>query len=319
MKQHTRAQVATMKNLVIVLLVIVLMIAFSGKLFNQANNQIRSEFDPEQFYNNNDEGEDVVVSSLQDLLPQQEVEDVAYVQKNVFASAFKDIESYPKGQLVLLSSLSKQNSFFDKDRKDTTLALRAQSSSQGITLFLVEAFDEVERTSTVSSYNDVAYLKGKKICLLPVETYAPLLYEITGMSTEQETFATGITLATLAENYQLSSLELSSAGSSDSSVNPKSKGTILVTGKYASTTHKSLAGKTASIEVYASDFDSAIEGLLAWVYEDTLCFIDVARWDEAITLRNANEQEPNIKGTDKPLSSLLVAYLRDNNFINVVS
>ncbi len=266
------------------LLVVVLVISFSGKLYSQAKHTIKTDFDPDKYFATNTPEEDVLASGIADLLPASAKTDANIIPSALFAKPDFTNQNV-NGQLVLLQDINyKQPFFFDQNDK---IGMLFSESAGGITVFLTKEKGGLLQKSLFTSYDDTHYLMGKKLCVLPEDVHGAFISKITGISLKggllglrtPPTFPSGVTIDNLAKYYEVNNLELRSNGDSYSRKIANVDGTAVELvyspiSFLAGYTNAQLTPINEELIIPETLSLSYTGGLLVWVKGNTVCIID---------------------------------------------
>ncbi len=330
MMQSRKAQLSTMKKLLLVLMVIIIITVYSGQLFAQARHQVETEFDPNKFYNNDQEGEDVLAPGVADLLPvdaRNGARDIPFMLFN-----HNEFGATGNGKLVLISDFNDKQPFFDE--QDGNIGMQFVSSNKGIVVYFTKANNKIESKSLFLSYETDSYLKNKQICVIPPELHLPLISAVTGIQSGEKSPPV-ISLSALPEKYKLSYIGFRSLGKSYSSspylsinsVNgvkkPLEYTPVVLTGSYVDPKLTLIHGTTSIVIPDESTSGIYIGGLLVWIYGNNLCILDRGFTISGIQYDDKGDQDSTndelvISSGDKRASDLLVKKLIDKGDIIII-
>ncbi|MCF7798750.1 hypothetical protein K9M74_02500 [Candidatus Woesearchaeota archaeon] len=264
--KSTTAQLSTIKQLFILLLVVLIVATAFGKLFSEARHQVDEEFNPDKFFESDAEGEEALASSIKNMLSTQQVQGTLDIQFDFFAATkkYSNTTKYPNGQLVLLTSISDANEFFTS--QGTEIGLQFQSAPRGVVSYLTNKNGDILTKSLLTDYDTTSYLKFRKLCYLPAAVHAPLLHDISDIAAEYPDYPNDdITISTVAKNYEVSYVSFRQLLDEDK----KDDESLHFTSQYSNSAKPQQKDITRKLAV--PDDSIYTEGLLVWVYDNYVC------------------------------------------------
>ena len=280
---RTKKAAIDMPKLVMILVVIIAISAFSGKMYAQSKHKINETFDPNQYYSTTQEEEDAVASSLADYLSKEAKEGARDLSMTLFGHG--EFGAKGNGKLVLLTDVHYKHPFFEE--QDGTIGIKYATTSKHQTLvYLTKTVNGIEQKSLFMTSDTDNYLK-RNFCIVSDSHQAPLISAVTGIPTDKK-LPSSLSIQDIPQKYAFSTFGLRPTSGwrtmqyiNGEAVQLNYEATYL-TGAYK---NPSFAFGNGNLVLVPGSYQGASKnknflwytgGLLVWVYENNFCIMERA-------------------------------------------